>query len=145
MKLFQMRDGISPDLLRKARAVGSPQRHLKAMGMAVKSLGKRAFTDASLRPEPWPERQDNEAHPLLQRSTMLRKSIKVISVSSTKVVIGSDRKYAVIHQLGGKAGRGKKTKIPARPYLPFKNGKLTPRGRVAVERALKSSLKSSGL
>ncbi len=33
------------------------------------------------------------------------------------VVIGSNKDYAAIHQLGGKAGRNKKVKIPARPYL----------------------------
>lgn len=32
-------------------------------------------------------------------------------------VIGSNKEYARIHQLGGDAGRGKKVKIPARPYL----------------------------
>jgi len=32
-------------------------------------------------------------------------------------VIGSNKDYARIHQLGGDAGRGKKVKIPARPYL----------------------------
>lgn len=36
---------------------------------------------------------------------------------STSAIIGSNLKYARIHQLGGNAGRGKKTKIPARPYL----------------------------
>lgn len=32
-------------------------------------------------------------------------------------LIGSNKEYAAIHQLGGKAGRNKKVKIPARPYL----------------------------
>lgn len=32
-------------------------------------------------------------------------------------VIGSNKDYAAIHQLGGKAGRNKKVSIPARPYL----------------------------
>lgn len=33
------------------------------------------------------------------------------------VVIGPNRVYAAIHQFGGKAGRGHKVTIPARPYL----------------------------
>ncbi len=33
------------------------------------------------------------------------------------VEVGTNRIYAAIHQFGGKAGRGKKVKIPARPYL----------------------------
>lgn len=32
-------------------------------------------------------------------------------------VIGSNKDYAAIHQLGGKAGKNKKVSIPARPYL----------------------------
>lgn len=35
----------------------------------------------------------------------------------TSVVIGSNKVYAAIHQLGGQAGKNKKTTIPARPYL----------------------------
>jgi phage virion morphogenesis protein len=32
-------------------------------------------------------------------------------------VISSNWKYAAIHQFGGDAGKGRKVKIPARPYL----------------------------
>ena len=32
-------------------------------------------------------------------------------------VIGSDVVYAAIHEFGGMAGRGRRVKIPARPYL----------------------------
>jgi phage virion morphogenesis protein len=31
--------------------------------------------------------------------------------------IGTNRIYGAIHQLGGKAGRGRKAEIPARPFL----------------------------
>lgn len=34
-----------------------------------------------------------------------------------RVVVGTNVIYARIHQLGGMAGRNKKVKIPARPYL----------------------------
>lgn len=33
------------------------------------------------------------------------------------VAVGTNRVYARIHQLGGEAGRGRKVRIPARPYL----------------------------
>src|SRR5574344_256291 len=36
-------------------------------------------------------------------------------------IIGSNLAYAAIHQLGGQAGKGKKTTIPARPYLNLNN------------------------
>jgi phage virion morphogenesis protein len=32
-------------------------------------------------------------------------------------IVGTNKKYAAIHQFGGNAGRKKKVKIPARPYL----------------------------
>jgi len=38
-------------------------------------------------------------------------------VTDHTVEVGSNKAYARIHQLGGEAGRGHKTKIPARPYL----------------------------
>lgn len=36
-------------------------------------------------------------------------------------IVGTNEPYAAIHQFGGKVGRGRKTTIPARPFL-----KLTP-------------------
>ena len=46
----------------------------------------------------------------------LRGSI-TYKASRTGVRVGTNVVYGRIHQLGGKAGRGKKVKIPARPYL----------------------------
>lgn len=148
MKLRKISDGISPDLLRKARAVSGGQRrkHLQAMGRSVISLAKRAFTDAGLRPTPWVARVDSLPHALLQKSTMLRKSIRVIKTSDDRVDLGSDRKYAAIHQYGGATGRKRRSKLPARPYMPFTaSNKLTPAGKRAVDRALRASLRSAGL
>ncbi len=36
---------------------------------------------------------------------------------SNTTLVGSDKPYAAIHQLGGQAGRGRKVRIDARPYL----------------------------
>ena len=48
-------------------------------------------------------------------------------------MIGAARPYARIHQLGGKAGRGRKVTIPARPYLPFTpDFKLQPEAEKAL-------------
>jgi phage virion morphogenesis protein len=38
-------------------------------------------------------------------------------VHGDNLEIGSNKVYAAIHQFGGKAGRGRKVNIPARPYL----------------------------
>jgi phage virion morphogenesis protein len=42
--------------------------------------------------------------------------------TATSVTIGSDLGYAAIHQFGGLAGRGRKTRIPARPWLAVNRG-----------------------
>lgn len=53
---------------------------------------------------------------ILQVSGQLALSVTT-QYDDTSAVIGSNKVYAAIHQLGGQAGRNKKTTIPARPYL----------------------------
>ena len=140
MSLIKIKDTISPDLARRARAAGEKAPHLRAMGQAVKALGIQAFTDASKRPAMWQPRKDDKPHPLLIRSKPgLADSIRVEPPGGDTVRIVSDKPYAAIHQLGG-------DDIPARPFLPFyKSGQITELGKEAVERALRSSLRSRGL
>ena len=47
-------------------------------------------------------------------------------ISGDTVTLGTNLPYAAIHHFGGDAGRGKQVKIPARPYLPFKDDQLHP-------------------
>ena len=53
---------------------------------------------------------------ILQISGQLASSVST-AYDNNSAVIGSNLAYAVIHQLGGQAGKNKKTTIPARPYL----------------------------
>lgn len=53
---------------------------------------------------------------ILQVSGQLAMSITT-QYDNESAVIGSNKVYAAIHQLGGPAGKNKKTTIPARPYL----------------------------
>lgn len=39
-------------------------------------------------------------------------------------VVGTNKAYAAIHQFGGKAGRKKQIKIPARPYLKLSDDNI---------------------
>lgn len=143
MSLRKIKDDISPDLKRKARAL-SPAgrtRALEAMGMAAVSLGMQAFSQPGLRAAAWAPRKDNLPHKLLQKSTTLRKSL-VSRADASRAIITSDRPYAAVHQLGGTA----KQNIPARPYLPFdKSGRLTAIGSQRVGNALRAALRTSGL
>lgn len=46
-------------------------------------------------------------------------------VTGSSAQVGTNKQYAAIHQFGGKAGRGKKVSIPARPFMPInKNGEI---------------------
>jgi phage gpG-like protein len=139
MSLIRINDGISPDLRRRAAAVADKRPLLAAMGQSIKAISIQAFTDPAKRAQYWAPRKDTKPHALLQKSTTLRKSIRVIGITNDTVTIGSDRKYAATHQLG----RGG---IPARPFLPFyPSGQITVLGKVAVERALTASLRTRGL
>ena len=53
---------------------------------------------------------------ILQVSGQLALSITT-QYDDESAVIGSNKVYAAIHQLGGQAGKKKKVTIPARPYL----------------------------
>lgn len=53
---------------------------------------------------------------ILQVSGQLALSVTT-QYDDTSAIIGSNKVYAAIHQLGGQAGKNKKTTIPARPYL----------------------------
>jgi phage virion morphogenesis protein len=61
-------------------------------------------------------RERMETRKILIDSARLRNSISFKAVG-TKVHVGTNVKYARIHQKGGMAGRGKKVRIPARPFL----------------------------
>ena len=60
---------------------------------------------------------------ILQVSGQLALSVTT-QYDDTSVVIGSNKVYAAIHQLGGQAGKNKKTTIPARPYLKLTDDNL---------------------
>lgn len=53
---------------------------------------------------------------ILQVSGQLAMSIAT-QYDNESAIIGSNKVYAAIHQLGGQAGKNQKTTIPARPYL----------------------------
>lgn len=63
---------------------------------------------------------------ILQDTRRLLQSV-TYRADAAGVTVGSNVVYAAIHQLGGRAGRGRKTVIPARPYLPIRpDGSLPP-------------------
>ena len=87
-------------------------------------LSARKRIEAAEGPEgnAWPalseatkKKRGRNARPL-QHKRHLYKSL-TWRPGSAEVAVGSNRRYARIHQLGGDAGRGRTVAIPARPYL----------------------------
>lgn len=80
--------------------------------------------------------------PLIGESRALSTTIHY-QADRASVTIGSPMVYAAIHQFGGKAGRGRKVTIPARPFLPVTaSGQwLGTEDRDAVLDILKDALK----
>lgn len=61
-------------------------------------------------------RRKGSSKPLLDTGR-LRNSIASRLLGAGGVEVGTNLKYAAIHQFGGKAGRGLTVSIPARPYI----------------------------
>ncbi|MBW1779057.1 MAG: phage virion morphogenesis protein [Deltaproteobacteria bacterium] len=68
------------------------------------------------RKDKWPGR-------ILVRTGGLTGSISYEAFSD-KAVVSANKVYAAIHHFGGKAGRGRKTTIPARPFMMIQDEDL---------------------
>lgn len=69
--------------------------------------------------------------PLIDKGDLRRQF--VLSVSNNGLALGNTMAYAAIHQFGGHAGRGHKTTIDARPFLPVRvDGTLYPQEQATI-------------
>jgi phage virion morphogenesis protein len=120
-------DQVTPELCRQIQKLQHPGKLMKGISLELLSLTEKAFEKEG-DPARWKSlaastiKQRNKK--MLQVSTAgLAASVQPFS-SATEAGIsagsGRSAKYAAIHQFGGQAGRGKKTTIPARPYLPMR-------------------------
>ena len=92
--------------------------------------GKKAYRkDGGLRKS---AERTKQLMKILQDSGQLAASVHS-QYGDDYTMVGAARPYARIQQLGGKAGRGHKVTIPARPYLPFSaDFKLQPEAEKAL-------------
>jgi len=135
------RDDISPHLAKLAATARRPEKVFRAMGTTFLSLTMGTFNDvgAEYRPVAWAKKKDGTPSKL-QKSGTLSRSFH-LDVTSSSATVGSPVIYAATHQFG----RGP---IPARPFFPVVDGKLTPKAeekiRRAGERALERQIGSEG-
>lgn len=123
IKVTLVKDTISPDLARKARALGPEGRRavLRALGAELLSITQGAFKDTALRPLVWPPLKFRKGGmPLIKTGQMMR-GIHIAELTDDHVTVQPSVPYAVYHQLGAP-----KAHIPPRPYFPFTPGSSDP-------------------
>jgi phage virion morphogenesis protein len=116
-------DGAVAALRGLEARLGSLRPAMDEIGAAMQaSTHQRFITASGPDGKSWPalsaetkKRRGDDARPLRDRGHLFD-SISW-RAGAAEVAVGSVRKYARIQQLGGKAGRGRRITIPARPYL----------------------------
>jgi phage virion morphogenesis protein len=141
-----MKDEVSAELGRIRSRIAHPEKLMKGIAAELLSITEDNFAKESSDGAKWQKlaaktiaARKKKGHwpgKMLQISAGgLAASVKPFS-SVEEAGIGVSKVYAAIQQLGGKAGRGKKTTIPARPYLPMKpagdNFELSNEARSAI-------------
>ena len=105
------------------KRMGNPAPAMKILGAIVRTSIVRNFEKGG-RPTKWqalsPETlKKKKGTAILREQGMAGGLMGSVNYKAfnDKVVISANKVYAAIHHCGGKAGRGKKVTIPARPYM----------------------------
>lgn len=125
IKFAMRRDSLSPDIRRRLARLKNKGPILRAVTDVLAETAKGAFNNPSLRPTPWAPLKSG-APATLRRDQLLARSPRTVGVTPRKAILGSDRRYAAVHQMGSN-----RKGIPARRYMPFVGKKPTP---LAVKR-----------
>ena len=163
------KDGISPVLRQMAQSLSDRKPILLAMGQELVSVTKLAFNDENYRPQPWPALRPStlaakgNKSAMLKRSAALWQSIRIAELSNESVTVGTDRPYAVFHQIGtapytirpsvkralawpGGPGPRKKVAhpgVPPRPFFPFTaGGQMVDSAKARIERVGMAKLRA---
>lgn len=118
----RLKSGLS-QLLHNARDTAPMMR---GIAEELHNAGKDNFANEAWGSDKWPKSQAaaKRKGKTLYKSGELHDNLTTQS-GHTFARIGSNLKYAAVHHLGGKAGRGRKLTLPARPYLPIRgDGKI---------------------
>ncbi|OGC00136.1 phage virion morphogenesis protein [candidate division KSB1 bacterium RBG_16_48_16] len=111
---------------------------MQTIGQIVRTSVGKNFEQGG-RPSKWgtSQRAKRSGGLTLVDTARLKNSINA-KATSKQVSIGTNVVYGAIHQLGGKAGRGKKVTIPARPFLAVQAEDWTEINKVIGDHLLKA-------
>lgn len=115
--------GLKKVLGRFLARAGNMKPAMKIIGQIIRTSVVQNFQDGG-RPTEW--------EPLAESTLLTKKGGKILieqgfagglmgssheKVTANSVLVGTNKVYAAIQHWGGMAGRGRKVKIPARPWL----------------------------
>ncbi len=134
---------LNAALARMAAVLADPSAALDQIGRyLVASTLRRFERERAPDGSPWLKsaRALAEDGQTLTDTGRLRGSIAhTVADGGRAVEVGSNVIYAAIHQFGGRAGRGRKAKLPARPYLG-----IDERDRTNILRIVSRALERAG-
>ncbi|WP_273211228.1 phage virion morphogenesis protein [Helicobacter rodentium] len=117
-------------LERLSKALENKTPLLRRIANTLQNVTEESFDkQASPFGEKWKDnapstKRKKRGNKILIQSGLLSQSFTQ-KVTGSSAQVGTNKQYAAIHQFGGKAGRGKKVSIPARPFMPIKsNGEI---------------------
>ncbi|MGA3268065.1 MAG: phage virion morphogenesis protein [Verrucomicrobiota bacterium] len=127
------RNDVSPALSKLAATARHPAPVFRAMGTVFLSITMGTFNDAGAdyRPKVWVPKKDGTPSKL-QKSGTLSRSFH-LAVTDKNATVSNPCIYAATHQFGRTEGRG--SPIPARPFFPVVDGKLTDRAAEKIRLA----------
>ncbi len=127
---------VSPKLAALAATAKHPEKVFRAMGTTFMSITMGNFNDvgAKFRPKTWANKKDGTASKL-QRSGTLSRSFH-LTVTDSSATVSNPTIYAAAHQFGFP-----ERNLPARPFFPVVDGKLTPAAEELIARAGERALK----
>jgi len=115
--------GVRKMLAGILKRLGNPTPAMKILGAIARTSIVRNFEKGG-RPTKWqalsPETlKTKKGTAILREQGMAGGLMGSVNYKAfgKKAVISADKIYAAIHHFGGKAGRGRKVTIPARPYM----------------------------
>lgn len=122
--------------LRRLHALGKDTTPvMRAMGTTFKSLAERAFTSSGtgIRPIAWVPKKDGSPA-TLRKSGLLWHSF-TLGITPTTAKLTNPTPYATRHQFGDEDYAAEGKGMPPRPFVPVKDGALTPAAADLILRA----------